>query len=141
LVREVDYKTKPIDPDFLKKTDEYPVTGEHLGHKVRAEGKQRLDGDGNPYPTKLGIHGTQVAVDFETCIADGICMDVCPVDVFEWLLKPGQKGTANDLWPLSEEQKQKYRSDKSDPKREADCIFCMACEVQCPVQAIKITTP
>ncbi|MFB3043050.1 MAG: 4Fe-4S binding protein, partial [Nitrososphaerales archaeon] len=21
---------------------------------------------------------------------------------------------------------------------EVDCIFCMACEVQCPVQAIKI---
>ncbi|MGA2310635.1 MAG: 4Fe-4S binding protein [Candidatus Bathyarchaeia archaeon] len=24
---------------------------------------------------------------------------------------------------------------------EKDCIFCRACEVQCPVQAIKITEP
>jgi NAD-dependent dihydropyrimidine dehydrogenase PreA subunit len=29
---------------------------------------------------------------------------------------------------------------KSDPVRENDCIDCMACEVQCPVQAIKIST-
>ena len=40
--------------------------------------------DGKPYPTKLGIHGTTVAVDWDGCIADGACMDVCPVDLFEW---------------------------------------------------------
>jgi NAD-dependent dihydropyrimidine dehydrogenase PreA subunit len=28
---------------------------------------------------------------------------------------------------------------KSDPVREQDCIKCMACETQCPTQAIKIT--
>jgi hypothetical protein len=32
LVREVDYKPKPIDSDFLSKPTEYPVTGEHEGH-------------------------------------------------------------------------------------------------------------
>jgi NAD-dependent dihydropyrimidine dehydrogenase PreA subunit len=139
LVREVDYKPKPIDPDFLNKPDEYPITGEHEGHKVRAEGKQRYDAQGKPNPTKLGIHGTQVAVDWETCTADGVCMDVCPVDVFQWHLKPGVKGTGMDLWPLSGDLHAKYRTDKSDPIRENDCIFCRACEIQCPVQAIKIT--
>ena len=141
LVRQVDYKPKPIDGDFLNKPEEYPVTGEHEGHKVRAEGKQRLDAEGKPCPTRLGIHGTQVAVDWETCVADGVCMDVCPVDVFQWHLKPGVKGTGSDLWPLSKELHEKYRTDKSDPMNEKDCIFCRACEIQCPVQAIKVTEP
>ena len=141
LVRQVDYKPKPIEGDFLSKPEEYPVTGNHEGHEIRAEGKQRLDAEGKPYPTRLGIHGTQVAVDWETCVADGVCMDVCPVDVFQWQLKPGAKGTGNDLWPLATELHEKYRTDKSDPIREKDCIFCRACEIQCPVQSIKITEP
>jgi NAD-dependent dihydropyrimidine dehydrogenase PreA subunit len=32
-----------------------------------------------------------------------------------------------------------YRTDKADPIREGDCIFCMACETVCPTVAIKIT--
>ncbi len=141
MVREVDYQTKPIDPDYLHKPDEFPVTSEHNGHKVYAEGKERPDGNGNPYPTKLGIHGTAVGVDFEACIADGVCMDVCPVNVFEWLLNPGNVGTGRDLNPLSPEQYAQYRTDKSEPIREPDCIFCLACEAGCPTKAIKITQP
>jgi len=45
LVRDVGYKTRPIDRDFLQKPNEYPVTGEHNGHKVRAGGMTRLDGE------------------------------------------------------------------------------------------------
>lgn len=141
MVRQVDYAPKPIDPDFLKKPEEFPVTGTHNGHEVRAEGIQRLDANGNPYPTKLGIHGKIVAVDWEACIADGICMDVCPVNVFEWALNPGRSGTGNDLYPLEGELYEKYRTDKSEPIREADCIFCMACEASCPTKAIKINPP
>jgi len=141
MVRQVDYAYKPIDPDFLSKPDEYPLTGKHHDHEVRAENVQRLDANGVPYPTKLGIHGNAVAVDFENCIADGICMDVCPVNVFEWLLNPGRSGTGNDLNPLEGELYEKYRTDKSDPVREADCIFCMACEASCPTKCIKITAP
>lgn len=74
-------------------------------------------------PAKLGIHGTKVAVDFDICIADGVCIDVCPTAVFEWLDTPGH--------PTSEK--------KADPAQEPACIFCRACEVQCPVQAILIT--
>jgi len=101
----------PIDPDFTKKQKK---SGEHNGHAVWGEVKT---------PEKLGIHGTSVAVDQDTCNGDGICFSVCPVNVFEMMETPGH--SASDK--------------KSDPIREPDCIFCMACEVQCPTQAIKIT--
>jgi NAD-dependent dihydropyrimidine dehydrogenase PreA subunit len=74
-------------------------------------------------PTLLGIHGTSVAVDFDICVADGACVEACPVNVFEWLDTPGH--------PASEK--------KADPLRESECIFCMACETVCPPVAIKIT--
>jgi len=141
MAGQVDYKTRPIDPDFLQKPDEYPITREHNGHKVRAEGKHRISGDGvTPNPIANGIHGTEVGVDWDTCVADGVCLDVCPVVLFEWALNPGQMGTGKDK-PIQQgsEEWTKYRTDKSDPVREPDCIFCMACETSCPVQAIKIT--
>jgi NAD-dependent dihydropyrimidine dehydrogenase PreA subunit len=101
-----------------------------------------MDGDGKPYPTSNGIHGTQVAIDWESCVADGVCMDVCPVFVFEWLLNPGQAGTGKDkVLESGSPEYEQYRSDKCDPVREADCIFCMACETSCPTQSIKITQP
>lgn len=100
----------PIDQDFMKK----PVVGDHNSHKVRGEVKP---------PEKLGVHGTQVAVDHDSCEGDGICISVCSVSVFSWVDSPGH--------PLS--------GKKSDPVNEPDCIFCRACEEQCPVKAIKIT--
>lgn len=137
--REVDYKPKPIDPDFLNKSAEFPQTGMHYEHKVYSEGTVRMDLDGTAYPTTLGIHGDHVAVDFEACIADGVCMDVCPVDVFEWELNPGNKGTGTDhVVEKGTPEWDKYRTDKSDPIRESDCIDCMACETACPTKAIKI---
>jgi len=102
----------PIDPDFQKNRK---VAGQHNGHDVW--------GPVEP-PKKQGIHGTNVAVDWEACTGDGICIDVCPVSVFEWGSAPGH--------PTSEK--------KSDPVREKDCIQCLACETQCPTQAIKIKT-
>jgi NAD-dependent dihydropyrimidine dehydrogenase PreA subunit len=142
VTREVGYKTHPIDPNFQQNAAEYPITGEHNGHKVRAQGVQRMDAEGKPYPTALGLHGTAVAVDYENCTADGVCMDVCPVFVFEWLLNPGQAGTGKDkVLEAGSEEYNQYRSDKSDPVREPDCIFCMACETSCPTQCIKITQP
>ena len=76
----------------------------------------------------LGIHGTYVAVDFDDCIADGACLPVCPVACFEWEKNPGKAGQDDRL----------DYTDKSDPIREADCIFCMACVSVCPTTAIKI---
>jgi len=103
----------PIDADFQKKLK---VTGNHAGHNVW--------GPADP-PKKLGIHGTICGVDHDLCDGDGVCMEVCPVNVYEWVDSPGN--------PISVK--------KSDPAREGDCIFCLACETQCHVQAIKITQP
>ena len=101
----------PIDPEFSKKLDK---NDQHNGHDVWGEVKP---------PEKLGVHGTNVAVDHDVCNGDGTCISVCPVNVYEWVETPGH--------PAS--------SKKSDPIRESDCINCMACEIQCPTQAIKIT--
>jgi NAD-dependent dihydropyrimidine dehydrogenase PreA subunit len=106
-------KFLPIDPDFQTKRQ---IVGEHNGHKVW--------GPVEP-PQKLGIHGTTNAVDWDVCVGDGVCIDVCPVSLYDWADSPGH--------PLSER--------KSDPAREQDCIHCLACEMQCPEQAIKITPP
>src|SRR2546430_16259313 len=32
---------------------------------------------------EYGVHGSAVGVDFDICIADGICITVCPVNVFD----------------------------------------------------------
>jgi NAD-dependent dihydropyrimidine dehydrogenase PreA subunit len=76
----------------------------------------------------LGIHGTYVAVDWDDCEGDGTCLSVCPTTVFEWAKNPGKTGEADRL----------DYTDKSDPIREVDCIFCMACVTSCPTQAIKV---
>ena len=65
---------------------------------------------------------------------------VCPVNVFDRMELPGEqekmeKGVSNDSG------KAPLANWKADPAREQDCIFCRACEIQCPVQAIKITEP
>ena len=74
---------------------------------------------------KLGVWGTVVGVDFDICIADGACIDACPVDVFEWIETPNH--------PASDK--------KAIMIREGDCIICRACEEVCPVDAVLITDP
>ena len=32
----------------------------------------------------LGVHGTMVAVDWDSCYGDGACIEACPVQVFQW---------------------------------------------------------
>lgn len=73
-------------------------------------------------PGQLGIWGTNVCLDFDICVADGACIEACPVNVYEWLETPGH--------PASDK--------KAFMVREKDCIFCIACENVCPPQAIKI---
>ncbi len=103
----------PIDPDFQKNRK---VTNQHNGHNVWGPDESS---------NSLGIHGTNCAVDWDVCIGDGVCVDVCPMSVYEWAEISGN-GTSGK---------------KSDPIREKDCIQCLACELQCPTQAIKITPP
>lgn len=98
----------PIDPDFQ-------------AHR-RAEQYGDLEVWKNGTGSDLGIYGTEVAVDFDLCIGDGACMDVCPVNVFDWhyLADGGSKK-------------------KAIPSRERDCIYCFGCEAVCPKFAIRVT--
>ena len=100
----------PIDPDFKSKRQ---AVGTFRGVKVW--------GPIDP-PGQLGIWGTQVTVDYDICIADGACIEACPVNVYEWLDTPGHPGSEK----------------KTFMAREKDCIFCMACENVCPPQCVKI---
>src|ERR671930_738545 len=100
----------PIDPSFKSKRQ---VVGTFQGIKVWGP----IDA-----PGQLGIWGTEVTVDYDICVADGACIEACPVNVYEWLDTPGH--------PASEK--------KPFMIREKDCIFCMACENVCPPQCVKI---
>jgi NAD-dependent dihydropyrimidine dehydrogenase PreA subunit len=63
----------------------------------------------------------RVKVDWSKCNGDGVCVEVCPVNVFELKKLP----------EYSDEQ-------RSVPVREGDCIACMACVASCPTQAITV---
>ncbi|MDQ3977888.1 MAG: 4Fe-4S binding protein, partial [Thermoproteota archaeon] len=73
-------------------------------------------------PGQLGIWGQDVCIDFDICVADGACIEACPVNVYEWLETPGHPASDKKAFMI----------------REKDCIFCMACENVCPPQAVKI---
>ena len=92
----------------------------------------------------LGIHGTTVAVDWDSCVADGACIEACPVQVFQWY-RTEKDIPAKDVvgqtfagTGAAEKDQRKDLTDKADPIREHDCIWCMACVSVCPPQAIKV---
>ena len=69
---------------------------------------------------------------------------ICPVQVFQWyrtetdvpaidMANATSAGTGSTV----KEERKDY-TDKSDPIREHDCIWCMACVSVCPTQAIKV---
>ena len=92
----------------------------------------------------LGVSGTTVAVDWDSCVADGACIEACPVQVFQWYRTekdiPANKvvGETFQGSGSSEKNERKDFTDKADPIREHDCIWCMACVSVCPPQAIKV---
>ncbi len=94
----------PIDPNF--RVSRVPTIYEELRVWKDASSIQ-------------GIYGTEVAVDFDLCVGDGACIEVCPVNVFDWY------GRDNDR--------------KAIPRRERDCIYCFGCEAVCPKSAIRVT--
>jgi NAD-dependent dihydropyrimidine dehydrogenase PreA subunit len=63
----------------------------------------------------------KVKVDLKKCDGDGVCVDVCPVEVFE-------------LQKLPEYE----NKEKAVPIREEECILCMACTASCPTDAITV---
>jgi len=108
-------KPGPIDVEYkskMKKTAVYDAAG----YSIKTWGRK---GTSNGI---MGVWGEFVSVDYDICIADGGCIEACPVGVYEWFDTPGNP--ASDKKPLM--------------SKELDCIFCLACEGVCPPQAIKI---
>jgi NAD-dependent dihydropyrimidine dehydrogenase PreA subunit len=63
----------------------------------------------------------KVIVNHSICDGDGVCADVCPMNVF-------------DIKASAEHNNE----DKSFSTRAEDCIMCMACVSACPTQAITV---
>ncbi len=103
---DVDYKSKMPSSKPYKAPD----------HTIKTWGRRGEDN------AVMGVWGEYVSVDFDICVADGACIDACPVSVYEWFDTPGN--SASEKKPLM--------------SKEPDCIFCLACEGVCPPQAIKI---
>ena len=108
-------KSGPIDVDYKSKL---PATMSHNanGYTIKTWGRRGSDNK------QLGVWGEFVSVDYDICVADGACIEACPVGVYEWFDTPGN--VASDKKPLM--------------SKEPDCIFCLACEGVCPPSAIKI---
>ncbi|BDQ30492.1 hypothetical protein NZNM25_08650 [Nitrosopumilus zosterae] len=93
----------------------------------------------------LGVSCTMVAVYWDSCYADGACIEACPVQVFQWYrtekdipAKSVIGETFDGTGENSDKEGRKDYTDKSDPIREHDCIWCMICVSVCPPQAIKV---
>lgn len=92
----------------------------------------------------IGISGTMVAVDWDSCYADGACIEACPVQVFQWYRTEKDIPATQAVNQIFEgtgstvKEERKDFTDKADPIREHDCIWCMACVSVCPPQAIKV---
>jgi NAD-dependent dihydropyrimidine dehydrogenase PreA subunit len=64
---------------------------------------------------------TKVTVDLDKCSGDSVCVDLCPVAVFELKEVQGHEGK------------------KAVVVNNDACIACRACEVQCSTQCITVT--
>ena len=95
---------------------------------------------------KLGITGTMVANDWDVCVADGACIEACPVQIFQWYRTDKDISgidAVNDTtdWKgegTTEKEERLDFTDKADAIREHDCIYCMACVSVCPPQAVLV---
>lgn len=108
-------KPGPIDVEYKSKisTSSPYSAGDHT---IKTWGRKGTDNK------VMGVWGEFVSVDYDICVADGACIDACPVGVYEFFDTPGN--AASDKKPLM--------------SKEPDCIFCLACEGVCPPKAIKI---
>jgi NAD-dependent dihydropyrimidine dehydrogenase PreA subunit len=148
----------PIDPGFPKN---HQAVGKHrhsdgqhfhfvwgpgrLAEAAENEQVQKAYESRGEKIVPLGVHGTTVAIDWDSCVADGACIEACPVQVYQWyrseqdvpaadMKNATSAGTGDDR---SRDGRKDY-TDKSDPIRDYDCIWCMACVSVCPTQAVKV---
>jgi NAD-dependent dihydropyrimidine dehydrogenase PreA subunit len=108
--------------------------------EVQAEHKGR----GEEY-VPLGVHGTMVAFDWDSCMVNGASIEACPIQMYQWYMTEQdlpaiemQNATSEGTGDNSLRDGRIDYTDKSDPIREHDCIWCMACVSVCSPQAIKV---
>ncbi|HJN20284.1 MAG TPA: 4Fe-4S binding protein [Candidatus Nitrosopelagicus sp.] len=106
----------PIDIEYKDKMDQSTPFKTSTGNMVQTWGRVGADNK------VMGVWGEFCSVDFDICVADGACIDACPVGVYDFFEFSGN--VASTKKPLQ--------------INEPDCIFCLACEGVCPPQAIKI---
>ena len=109
-------KPGPIDIEYKSKMKPSAKFEAETGHEIKTWGRIGTENK------IMGVWGEFVSVDFDICVADGACIDACPVAVYEFVEFPGNP--ASEKKPLM--------------SKEPDCIFCLACEGVCPPKAIKI---
>src|SRR2546426_9934645 len=83
----------PVSPGFLYHSN--TLTGQ-LSKQMPSAADPKVKSDYQAATEEikpLGVHGTFVAVDWDSCVADGICLVSCPVKVFEWYKDPGEAGS------------------------------------------------
>jgi NAD-dependent dihydropyrimidine dehydrogenase PreA subunit len=61
----------------------------------------------------------QIQISPDRCNGCGVCVDICPCDVFRMKEEPAL----------------------AEAKYEIDCWYCGACEMDCPTQAIEVKLP
>ena len=106
----------PIDVEYKDKMDPSASFKTKTGNELKTWGRIGTDNK------VLGVFGEFCSVDFDICVADGACIDACPVGVYEFFDFSGNVASAKKPLQIN----------------EPDCIFCLACEGVCPPQAIKI---
>ena len=109
-------KPGPIDIEYKSKMKPTAPFKAGTGHSIKTWGRVGTDNG------IMGVWGEFVSVDYDICVADGACIDACPVGVYEFADFSGNPGSEKK--PLM--------------SKEPDCIFCLACEGVCPPEAIKI---
>ena len=86
-------KPGPIDPDYKTKmvsTSSYTVASNK--YVIKTWGRAGSDNK------NMGVWGEFVSVDYDICVADGACIEACPVSVYEWFDTPGN--VASEKKPL-----------------------------------------
>jgi len=110
-------KPGPIDVEYKSKMGQTAVYNvADTGVTLKTWGRVGTDNG------VMGVWGEIVSVDMDICVADGACIEACPVDVFEFRDFPNNPASTKKPLQI----------------REPDCINCLACEGVCPPVAIKI---
>ena len=113
-----------INKIYFEIEDDYLPIESNFQKKRKKVGKEKdviIWGPLEP-PQKLGVRGSNVAVDWDICTGCGVCLEVCPAQVYEWRVTTGH--------PTSDK--------KPFPAKAKECMCCYQCEKQCPVQAIRV---